>query len=178
MASPLRHRVLTQVFGNGFGGYFAATTTGWLIDQFRGAFDDSGTQLVNTRLRPGESYIITTRPPMSRRERRMVDKRDALDRKIEAASVPTRSTIRLAKRYNRTTRRAERARVGGRRRARLVTRSEVLGRKLDRRLEPSKKTAQQIRARNTLNVAIEARADQARRSAKGVRRPSKPRMFR
>lgn len=176
--TTVRQRALNQLFGNGFGAFAAATATGWLVDQLRKAFDDSGERLDTARLRPGESYIVTTRPPLGRRERSLVDARKKIDSRIKRATVASPRAVKAARSYNAAMKKAERAREGSRRKARRVRRVDRLGSALDQRLEPSPKTRQLMEKRAEIDAEIIELETAARRSATKVRRPSAPRTFR
>jgi hypothetical protein len=120
-----RQRMLTGLFGGGAGAMVLASLSSWLVDRLKGASQPNFETLDVARLKPGERYVVTTRPPMSKAERKVVAQRDALQSKLDASTAPSRSTQKVARKIARAQKVAERRPESrrGRRAARRVDRS-------------------------------------------------------
>lgn len=135
MLKRLRHRVLDRVFGQGLSGFVAASLLGWLIDQIR-AVDDPE-RLDVARLAPGETYLVTTRPAMSRAERRDARRREKVAAALAKESAPSRRLRRSARSLDRKNRKLARASDGSRRQRRLVAETAALAERVAELSVPS-----------------------------------------
>ena len=78
MASLLRQRAMSMLFGGGVGGAVAAQLVSRVGAQLNDALHRDAEVLDTSRLAVGETYLVTTRPPMNRAERRLTAQREAL----------------------------------------------------------------------------------------------------
>lgn len=159
MLRRLRQVALDRAFGKGAGGFLAASVVGWLIDQIRSA--DQPERLDTARLVPGETYVVTTRPAMTRTERRDAKRLAASTAKLHKATTPGRSTRSTAAKLARAQRKAAKASAGSRRAVRNERKVEVLGARFDRLTTP---TPQQ-RKLEVQVAELSVRMDEHRRAA-------------
>ena len=168
----LRTAALDKVFGGGVGGFVAATALSWGIEQLKKRNDPVTLEV--SSLRPGEQYVVTTRPAMQRPERKLTKKRDAASRKLDALTAPSRSTIRTAKKLAKAQRQTARRSEGTPRFERSERRVERYGTKFDAKTVPSRKVAALQRKVDAYDVVLaEQRAAALARTAKSRRRPRK-----
>ncbi len=71
MASIIRTRVLSRVFGEGVTGVVGVAVASWAIDKVREGIGSDPELLDISQLKAGETYTIVTRPAPSRRERKL-----------------------------------------------------------------------------------------------------------
>lgn len=174
MLRRLRQLALDRAFGKGAGGFLAASAIGWLIDQVRSA--DEPERLDTARLVPGETYLVTTRPPMTRSERRDAKRLAAATAKLEKERTPSRRTRRTAAGLAKAQRRAGAAAEGSRRKVRNERKVEVLGAEFDRLTTPSREQ----RKLEASVVALSSRMERHRAdalAASGKRRSPRTRTF-
>lgn len=150
----LRSLALDRTFGGGFAGFAASVAIGWGIDQLRKVGDP--VTIDATDLRPGEQYVVTARPAMKRKERKVFAKQQAARRRLNTATAPSRSTVRVARKLSRAQRQADRRPTGSPRQQRAVRRSERLGAAYDRRVVPSRKVARLQRNADALDAELTA----------------------
>jgi hypothetical protein len=170
---PIRQQVLDRIFGQGTTGFLAATAAGWLIDQVREA---GKPELLDTsRLRPGETYLVTTRPPMKRSERTMRRRRDAAAAQLDRLGRPNRKVLRTARKLSTAQRRAERRPVGSSSQARAERMAAELGTRFDRLTEPTpkqRKLETQVAELDAALAAYRGAAVAKARSGRARRRPT------
>lgn len=135
MLRRFRQQLLDRAFGKGAGGFVAASAIGWLIDQVRAGKQPE--RLDTARLVPGETYLVTTRPAMNRRERRDAKRLRATTERLEKARRPDRSTRRTARKLGRAQRKVTKAKGGSRKFVRNERKVEVLGARFDRLTAPT-----------------------------------------
>lgn len=172
----LRQQLLNRVFGQGAGGFLAATAAGWLVDQYR---DNRAPERLDTaRLEPGETYLVTTRPAFSRAERKLARRRTATQHQLAKITRPTRRQRRTARRLAATQKKVERQPPGSSRRARNERMAAELGARFDALTAPSPKQRRAEQQLATLDARlVELRAEALARAAKGRRRPPRTRTF-
>lgn len=166
-----RRVVLEKVFGSGTSGLIAATAVGWMVDRVQEARRNEPERLDTARLVPGETYLVTTRPPMSRAEAKVVAAHEALTKKQRALDRPNRATVSTAKKLARAQRAADKRTVGSRRQRRAARRADQLGTRFDAMTAP---TPQQLRLSATIADLERQRVayrTEALRSTKPRRRP-------
>lgn len=166
-----RRVVLEKVFGAGTSGLIAASAVGWMVDRVQEARRNEPERLDTARLAPGETYLVTTRPAMSRAEAKVVAAHDALTKKQRALERPNRKTVTTAKRLARAQRTVDKTPDGSRRHRRAVRRADQLGTTFDAMTVP---TPQQLKLAATIAELERQRVafrTEALRSAKPRRRP-------
>lgn len=154
MLRRLRHQLLDRVFGNGAAGFIAASVVGWLIDQVRASNDPE--RLDTTKLVPGETYLVTTRPPMSKAEAADARRLAAANAKLAKVTRPGRRTRRTARGLARSQKIVAKARVGSKRHVRNERKVEVLGEQFDALTSPSAKQLQLERQVAELSAKLAA----------------------
>jgi hypothetical protein len=173
MRPALRQRIIARIYGDGFGAFVAATATDRALTHLRHAVHKPPETLDVSKLIPGETYVVTTRPAPRRKERKL--EREALEARarFDQASRPSRSTVRLERRLARVARRVESSAPGSRRQARAAAELMKGERQLEARLRPSSKTVR-LGAAAAVAEARLAR-EQARMAAKARKRARAPR---
>lgn len=136
MIRNLRQQALDRAFGRGAGGFVAATAIGWFIDQVRSS--NQPERLDTARLVPGETYLVTTRPAMNRKERRDSKKLRRRTAKLDQVRRPGRATRRTARKLGAAQRKVGKAKPGTRRAARRERRAAELGTRFDTLTAPSR----------------------------------------
>ena len=136
---PLRTKATERIFGTGVTGLIAGSLLGWFLDEALEALSKEGERLDLARLVPGETYLVSTRPPMTRKESKLTAKHAAASRELAKMTRPSGSTIRVARRLARAQRGAERADAGSNRRKKLEARADRLGVRYDAMTKPSAK---------------------------------------
>jgi len=174
----VRQRLLSTVFGGGIGGAAAASGATWIIDQAREALRHEPERLDVARLQVGETYLVTTRPPMGRAERRVDAKVRRLEAALAEAARPSRRTRRVALRLAAAQRTEERARSGSRRQRRAAARAERLGPRFDRLTRPTARQERQQAELAAARAELASRREAALAAARGTtrRRPVERRL--
>ncbi|MFN8051263.1 MAG: hypothetical protein U0Q22_07510 [Acidimicrobiales bacterium] len=174
MLARVRQLVIDRAFGTGAGGFVAASIVGWLIDQVKAG--KQPIRLDTANLEPGETYLVTTRPPMSRAEAKALAKRNKAAAELAKVTRPSRSVRTTARKLAKAERSAAKASAGSKRRARRERDVEVLGAKFDALTTP---TAKQVKLEASV-AELEARLARHRadalRSAGGARAGKRPRV--
>lgn len=132
MFALLRLKVLQRVFGEGIGAAVAGAILSSAIERFNETVNGSE-RYDSSRLRPGETYTVSVRPPYSQKERKLRRARAKVATQHAKATAPSRRARRVARKYAVAQRRVDRAPAGSprwERRARkanaLVDRYEAL----------------------------------------------------
>lgn len=171
MAGGLRQRALSKVFGDGATGFVAASALSWIVEQLRDSRDNAGV-LETARLIPGETYIVRTRPPMGRSERRMAERLERASTALARMEQPSAKQRRVALRLRKAQRRVDH-RPGDAGRALAAQR---LGERFDKVMAPSSRHQRLIDEVATLTRQLDERRDVAV-AAMGRRRPSRTRRY-
>ena len=135
----VRQQALDRAFGQGIGGFAAASALGWLIDQLREGKQPE--RLDTARLVPGETYLVTTRPAMSRAERRDLDRRRKAGAKLEKVSRPKRRARKATKKRDVAAKRAAKASPGSAKQAKYQTCADEMDRIVTRLTAPTPQQA-------------------------------------
>ena len=120
MLRVFRERALNKAFGTGVTGAIGVSIVEWGIKRVSAAFDDDGEVLDVSRLIPGETYEITTRPAPDRAERKLAARVERLDRQAARITTPTRSRRKVAKKVDKARTAAERAAGNTAKQARIL----------------------------------------------------------
>ena len=136
---PLRTKATERIFGTGVTGLIAGSLLGWFLDEAFEALGKEGERLDLARLVPGETYLVSTRPPMSRKESKLAARHAAASQELAKMTRPSGSTIRVARRLSRAQRKVERADAGSKRQAKQEAKAERLGARYDAMTKPSPK---------------------------------------
>lgn len=173
----VRQQALDRAFGQGLGGFVAASALGWLIDQFREGKQPE--RLDTARLVPGETYLVTTRPAMSRAERRDVARRQKAAAKLEKASRPPRKAVKAARKRDVATKRAAKAKAGSPKQAKYQACADQLDEVVTRLVAP---TPQQRKLQATVDDLdrrlVAHRTDALARTASSRKRTPRTTTFR
>ena len=170
-AKRLRAIALDKAFGGGVAGFAASAAIGWAVDQLRSANDPVTLEV--SSLRPGEQYVVSTRPPMRRAERKLDTKRRATKRKLDAATAPTGRVRRTAKKLARAQRLAAKRTEGTAKQLSAERRAERLGRRFDRLTAPTRRTVRLQRQLDAYETVLSA--ERARALAPTQRKRRRPR---
>lgn len=137
MGPLLRRQFLSRLFGEDAGGLVATALVAAGIERVISGARRSADRIDRVELKPGERYVVSTRPPYTRRERKLLADRSKLQARVDAATAPGRRTRRLARKVESAQHRAERRPGRGDRRAR---RAAELTAEYERRTAPTPKT--------------------------------------
>ncbi len=168
----LRRHAMSKVFGEGASGVVAASALAWLVEQIRESGERSHV-LDTTRLVPGETYTVRTRPPMDAAERRLTGRYEKASKALAAASRPSGRQLRAASALSKAQRRADRRPDD----AAAAHKAEVLGERFDRLTVVSPRHRALIDEVDRLDRELEARREAAIRSQRLHRRPPESRRF-
>jgi hypothetical protein len=167
-------RAIRWVYGEGFAAFVAAAIADRAISEVRRSTRKEPEMLDVSRLRPGETYLVTTRPAPTRRERRLERRSERTHERLALAERPSRKLREAERELNRAQRRLDRSKAGSRKERKAT--AEVLQRSavVSRLRTPSKKVVR-LRLRATaLDGALVARQEReiarARKSARPPRR--------
>jgi len=174
----IRQRVITRIYGEGFGAMIAASVTDRAITHLRHAVRHDPELIDVSKLVPGESYVISTRPAPSRKERKLEQEAVAAHRKLDKALRPSRSTRRLERKLGASVLQAQQAESGSRRWTQAMVRVQIQERALERRLQPSAKARRLSAELDTVNTSLERRRMAALTKARKKARPPRTRVFR
>lgn len=175
-ATRLRTIALDKVFGGGLAGFAASAAIGWGVDQLRKANDPVTLEVSN--LRPGERYIVTTRPPMKRAERKLDAKRRAAQRRLDAATAPSAKVRRTAKALARQQRLAAKRAEGTARQAKAAAKAERLGERFDRLTRPTRRTVALQRRLDAYEAVLSVERAKALAPTQRKRRRPRTRTYR
>ncbi|HBX77564.1 MAG TPA: hypothetical protein DEG43_07955 [Acidimicrobiaceae bacterium] len=178
MLTRLRQQFLLKIFGPGAGSFLAASAVGWLIDNAKKAFGENPETLDVSRLKPGESYLVTTRPPMSKAERKLQLSRDKLDQAIARQTRPNASTRKVATQLSKTQRKLSKAKPGSSRAQKYQARSDALGDKFDALTAPNIRVRSMQSARAELDLKLAEARVRSLASAKKPPRATTTKRFR
>lgn len=170
MAGLVRQRLLATVFGGGVAGAVASSGATWIWEQAREALGGEPERLDVARLAPGETYLVTTRPPMGRAERRLDARARSLQAALAEAERPSRRTRRVALRLAKAQRTESRARTGSRRQRRATARAERLGPRFDRLTAPTPRQERQRVELERTRAELARHREAALAAARGSKR--------
>ncbi len=160
MLALLRLKVLQRVFGEGIGAAVAGAILSSALERFNETMN-GGERLDTTRLRPGESYTVSVRPPYSHKERKLRRARAKVAAQHAKATAPSRRARRVARKYAAAQRRVDRTAAGSPRWERRARKANAL---VDRyeALTPLSKRAQRLQ--NALDALDRCLTEEAIRS--------------
>ena len=173
LLATLRQQALSKLFGDGASGVIAAAVAAWAADQAREALRRTPQLLDTTKLIPGETYTVRTRPPLDRSERRLTTQYESASRALAKLAQPSRAQMRVATRLAKAQRRADR-RPGDLSRA---VDAEVLGIEFDKLMAPTAKQQKLLKEVDRLDRELEARRAAALAAHRRHRRPPRARRF-
>lgn len=153
MFALLRLKVLQRIFGEGVSAAVAGAILSSALDRFNNAVAGDE-RLETTRLRPGESYTVTVRPPYSRRERKLRKARSKVAAAHAKKTAPGRRARRVARRYEKAQRRVDRATRGTARWERRAAKANGLVDRYEALTPPSKQARRLARELDVLDHAI------------------------
>ena len=177
LLKKFRQIALTRAFGTGAGAMVASAVTGWFIDQVRESLGSEPERLDTTQLQPGESYLVTTRPAMSRKEAKLASRQAAAKAQLAKVTRTTASARRTALKLNNAQRKAARAKAGSARQLRHERDALLLGARFDRLTAA---TTKQRRLEATI-ASLDTQLEGYRRAALAEtprKRPSRTKVFR
>lgn len=144
MFALLRLKVLQRVFGEGIGAAVAGAILSSALERFNDMVNGAE-RYDSTRLRPGETYTVSVRPPYSHRERKLRRARAKVAAQYAKATAPGRRARRVARKYATAQRRVDRTAPGSARWERRAGKANAL---VDRyeALTPLSKKARRLRS--------------------------------
>jgi len=173
----IRQIALTRAFGTGASAMVASSVLGWFIDQVRESLGSEPERLDTAQLQPGETYLVTTRPAMSRQEAKASQRRQAAAAQLAKTTRPTRSTRRTAIKLSNAQRKATKAKLGSPRQLRHERDALLLGSRFDRLTAKSAKQHKLEAAIASLDTELEGYRRKALAQAPR-KRPSRTKVFR
>lgn len=143
MFALLRLKVLQRIFGEGMGAAVAGAILSSALERFNETMNGEGERLDTTRLRAGETYTVSVRPPYTRQERKLRKARGKVAAAYAKETAPRRRARKVARRYEKAQRRVERATPGTPRWERRAAKANAL---VDRyeALTPTSKKARRL----------------------------------
>lgn len=178
MASLLRQRAMSMLFGGGVGGAVAAQLVSRVGAQLNDALHRDAEVLDASRLAVGETYLVTTRPPMNRAERRLTAHREALAAKLGDGSGHSRRTVTAARRLAASQRRVERRSPTSRRGRRAAARADKYGARFDKATARSPKDQARVAQLAEIDAKLATLRADAIASARRTTRPTRSTTFR
>lgn len=171
--------LLSKVFGEGFGADLAGRGVVYLTDGVRKALDRDEIPVTTAKLTPGATYTVIARPPATRRERRLAQRRAALDKSFRSASRPDRKQLRVARKLARTQKRLGRAKPSTGRFQRLAARERRLGDRFDSVMRPTRRELRLARELTEVTAQLDAEraANLERARRKGGRRRTRVQFY-
>jgi hypothetical protein len=172
MAGVIRSRLLTRLFGGGPGAVAGAAVVSWGLRKVR---EGRQPEVLNvSRLVPGETYTVGTRPAPDRKERRLAKRSARLHRRLEKELRPTRAQRRADRRFRRFERKAVRADAGSAAEAKWARRARGVATWRMALSTPTKRQRSLERKASSVDQALEKRRQKAlarsRKHTRTVRR--------
>ncbi len=168
MAAIIRTKILTKVFGGGAGGVVGAAAVSFAMKQLRQ--HDDPEVLDVSKLVPGETYTVVTRPAPTRKVRKLEKKASKAESRLSAELAPTRQQRRAERELKVATRKAAKAKADTRRYRKSATRAEAASRRRAALAAPTSRQRKLERRAAALEVALAAkRTAQLEKAAKGTR---------
>jgi hypothetical protein len=134
-------KLISNLLGDGFGAEIAGRSSVYLVDEARKAVDRPPERVTGVRLRPGETYTVTARPPATREERKLAAAERRLRDRERHLDRPTRKQLRAARSLRSSQRRLDRRRPGTRRYERAAAAESAAGDRFDRVMRPTRRQA-------------------------------------
>lgn len=168
MAAIIRTKILTKVFGGGAGGVIGAAAVSFAMKQLRQR--DEPEVLDVSKLVPGESYSVVTRPAPTRKVRKLEKKAAKVESRLAAELAPTRQQRRAERELKVATRKAAKAKADTRRYRKWATRAAAASQRRAALAAPTSRQRKLERRAAALEVAVAAKkAAQLEKSRKGTR---------
>jgi len=169
MAAVIRARILTKVLGGGPAGLAGAAALRWGWEKLRE--DREEEVLAISRLKPGETYTVVTRPAPTRKERKLAERSLDLHERLDKASRPKRAQRKADRAYRRAERKALRAKPGSAREAKWARRARGIAAWQATLASPSKRQRALERKVGAVDSRlVEVRAAALGKARKGTRR--------
>ena len=176
--SPLLRRVLVRLYGDGLAGWAAAIVAERSIAALRASTQKEPELLDVSRLRPGETYLVTTRPAPRRKERQLAAASEKAHARLEKAERPSRKLRRTSRRLRIAKRRLARTRAGSRRERKATAVVLQLANHVDALEVPSKKVKRLRAEVASIDQALAGQQEKVMAKAQKGARPGRRRQFR
>jgi len=173
-AADFRTKILRRYFGDGIGGTVATSLITWGLAKVAEGFRHEEEVIDVSRLHPGETYKIVTRPAPTKAERKLAVRSAKASERMHKATRPGPAERRMARQIERLQRKIAKAPEDSAKRVKLRAESSVLETRYARA------TAHSPRQRLFVERAEEAQRDyeaaraaslaKARRTARPPRR--------
>jgi hypothetical protein len=174
---PILGRLLMRLYGDGLAGWAAAIVADRSIAALRGSTRKEPELLDVSRLRAGESYVVTTRPAPRRKEQQLLVASAKAHARLDKAERPSRRLRKAERRLRKAERRLARTRSGSRRERKAA--GIVLG--LSKQVDGLKVPSRKVRKRRAEVAAIDrelaTRQDKVMARAHKRARPLRRRQF-
>jgi hypothetical protein len=169
MGAVIRARILTKVLGGGPAGLAGAAALRWGWQKLREGREEE--VLAVSRLKPGETYTVVTRPAPRRQERKLAKRSSALHDQLDKVRRPTRKQRKAARSFEKAERKALKARPGSARESKWAQRARGAAAWQGVLAAPSRRQ----RSLERKAALVDSRLDEVRsaaiaRSRKGIRR--------
>jgi len=174
----LRQRVLSRWLGDGLTGALGASLIGWGIGKLGEGLRKDPEVLDVSKLIPGETYTVVTRPAPRRRERKLERRATRATAEADRRSRPTRAQRRTDKAAARARRRAGRADPTTRSGQRRLATAADLEAKSAKLAVPSAKQRAAVAARDRAQAALAAERERAQQRSRRDARPPRRVTFR
>lgn len=178
MLSDLRHRALSRLLGDSLTATATVSIGSWLYRQASDAMSREPELLDVSTLVPGETYVVSTRPAPTRKERRAASELADTRRRIDRRTRPDRSTRRTLRKLSSAERRLDKAKPSSARSIELEREVRRLNERVEHLTAPGRRTRKLQRRAAALAIAVDA--ERASALAKSARKapPARSRTFR
>jgi hypothetical protein len=166
------------MYGQGIAGFIATAVAERALDELRASATRQPEMLDVSRLRPGETYTVTTRPAPSAKERKLLDASAKAHAKLDKAERPTRSQRAAERRLRKAERGLRKAKTGSRRERQATAEVRRLAARLDRSRRPGRKARKLRNEVARVDAALASVSDAAMAKAQGRSRPPRTQRFR
>jgi hypothetical protein len=169
---------MTRLYGDGVAGWAASTVADRSMAALLASARKEPELLDVSRLRPGESYVVTTRPAPRRKERKLVAASAKAHARLEKAERPARKLRKTERRLRVAERRLARTRSGSRRERKGTAVVLELAKEVEALKVPSRKV-NKLRSRvASVDGALALTRDKVMAKAQKGARPARRRLFR
>lgn len=167
----LAERGLRRFLGDSSSAWVATTLLTWTAGRLGEAFRDRPETVARLDLRPGERFSVSARPALTRRERKLLDEREELARRVDRALRPRRRQRRVAKELRAAERRLARRRSGSRRHRKASVEVSALSDELERVSRPRRGARGLQKRLDLLDRELDAERGRIMRKTRRKKRP-------
>jgi hypothetical protein len=168
---------MTRFYGDGVAGWAATLVAARAVGALRSATRREPELLDVSSLRPGESYVVTTRPAPDRKERRLIEASAKAQSRLDRAEHPSRKLRKAERELRVAERRLARTRAGSRRERKATAVLLESARRVDALRVPSRKVRKRRAELASADGALSVRREKALAQAQKRVRPARRRQF-